>query len=368
MPCGWATWTRPRSYFVTTTRAWELGIGAALALAVEHWRLADLVARYPRPAAVAGWVGLGGILATAVRLPEGAVWPGSWTLVPTLGAAAVLASGLAGTRGPGRLLATAPLVWVGGLSYSLYLWHWPALVLTEWAVGPLSTVQRVVVMVLAVLPAWASLRFVERPIHHSRALGRRVRPALALGAALSAAGALVGVPLAMAPSDFRTTPQAGALPGIGSLGAATLSDPPSADPGSYAATWDWVTPDPERAGEDRPAADVDRCQVDRLTTSPVRCDFGDPQAARTIALVGDSKAMQWLPPAGVGGRPRLAGGHLGQVQLCLRRGQGCPRRSGLPRVRRLEHGRHGTARDPAAARRRHLGLLGSRLGRPVGHP
>ncbi|MEO7070610.1 MAG: SGNH hydrolase domain-containing protein, partial [Nostocoides sp.] len=64
---------------------------------------------------------------------------------------------------------------------------------------------------------------------------------------------------------------------------------------AYAGTWDWVTPDPERAGEDRPAADVDHCQVDRLTTVPVRCDFGDPEAPTTIALVGDSKAMQWLP-------------------------------------------------------------------------
>ncbi|MEO7070790.1 MAG: acyltransferase, partial [Nostocoides sp.] len=260
-----------RSYFVTTTRAWELGVGAALALAVAHSRLPDLVQRHPRLAAVAGWAGLVAILATAYRLPTGAVWPGPWTLLPTLGAAAVLASGLAGPRGPGRLLGTAPMVWIGGLSYSLYLWHWPALVLTEWAVGPLTTPEMAAVMALAVLPAWASLRLIERPIHHSTTLARRVRPVLALGVSLSAAGALVGLPLATATSEFRTTPASGVRPAITSLGAGTMTDPPSTDPAAYAGTWDWVTPDPERAGEDRPAADVDHCQVDRLTTVPVRC-------------------------------------------------------------------------------------------------
>ncbi|HEY3534524.1 MAG TPA: SGNH hydrolase domain-containing protein, partial [Pedococcus sp.] len=54
-------------------------------------------------------------------------------------------------------------------------------------------------------------------------------------------------------------------------------------------------PDPQEAGKDRPRADVDRCQVDRTATEPVRCVFGASQGSSTIALVGDSKAMQWLP-------------------------------------------------------------------------
>src|SRR4029453_10567157 len=58
--------------------------------------------------------------------------------------------------------------------------------------------------------------------------------------------------------------------------------------------WGWLTPDPERAGQDRPGADVDHCQVDEHTDEPVRCDFG-PASPTTVALVGDSKAMQWLP-------------------------------------------------------------------------
>ena len=54
-------------------------------------------------------------------------------------------------------------------------------------------------------------------------------------------------------------------------------------------------PDPLVAGEDRPDADIDRCQVDHGATDPVACTFGDPEGQVTVALVGDSKAMQWLP-------------------------------------------------------------------------
>jgi hypothetical protein len=86
------------------------------------------------------------------------------------------------------------------------------------------------------------------------------------------------------------------MPAIDRLGASTLGSPPSTDPASYAVDdWGWLTPDPQRAGEDRPRADVDRCQVDRPVEEPVACGFGVAGSATTVALVGDSKAMQWLP-------------------------------------------------------------------------
>ena len=117
-----------------------------------------------------------------------------------------------------------------------------------------------------------------------------------LGAALSAAGALAALPLTRASSPFRTTPVTGAVPSVGELGAETLTTPPDPDPAAYAVDdWQWLTPDPQLAGKDRPAADVDRCQVDRLAGTPVPCEFGVVGGPVTVALVGDSKAMQWLP-------------------------------------------------------------------------
>ncbi|GAB3445014.1 SGNH hydrolase domain-containing protein [Phycicoccus ginsengisoli] len=293
-----------RAYFVTTTRAWELGVGAALAVWLhakgERGAAAASGALTPtgrRTAAVAGWVGLAAVLGSASWLPAHAVTPGPWTLVPTLGTAAVLYAGWAGPdAGPVRVLGLAPLVWVGGLSYSLYLWHWPAVVLADWAAGGLDPWLRVLVVAASVLPAWASHRFLEAPVHHSRALATRTRPVLALGLALSAVGALAALPLVRVQSPFRTAPVAGPRPSLDSLGAATLDVPPSSDPSRYAVDdWGWLTPDPQLAGKDRPAADVDHCQVDRRAREPVACVFGDPGGHRTVALVGDSKAMQWLP-------------------------------------------------------------------------
>ncbi|MEP6856265.1 MAG: acyltransferase family protein, partial [Pedococcus sp.] len=314
---GYAVWLGAvdpaRAYFVTTTRAWELGVGAALAVwyAGRHAptrHTAQDTGTSPRVrrgvggvrggvAATIGWAGLVAVLGSACWLPPGAVTPGPWTLVPTLGAAAVLHAGWTGTpAGPVRLLGTAPMVWVGGLSYSLYLWHWPALILGEWAFDGLGGTQQALAVALAVVPAWLSHRFLESPIHHSRALAARTRPVLAMGLALSAVGALASLPLTHAPSPFRTTPVAGPRPAFETLGAATLTSPPSTDPATYAVDdWEWLTPDPQLAGKDRPKADVDRCQVDRLADEPVACEFGVSGGATTVALVGDSKAMQWLP-------------------------------------------------------------------------
>ena len=301
---GYAVWLSAldpaKAYFVTTTRAWELGVGAALAV----WCASREAHPHPAPPrtawarhlpAMVGWLGLAAVLGAAWRLPADAATPGPWTLVPTVGAAAVLWAGGAGA-GPVRVLGTRPMVWVGGLSYSLYLWHWPVLILAEWALQGLTTTQKVLFVLASVVPAWLSHRYLEQPVHHSRALAGNTRRVLALGAALSTAGALAALPLTQAPSPFRTTPVVGIVPAVGELGAATLTTPPDPDPTAYAVEdWAWLTPDPQLAGQDRPAADVDRCQVDRLTSVPVRCEFGVRAGTTTVALVGDSKAMQWLP-------------------------------------------------------------------------
>jgi peptidoglycan/LPS O-acetylase OafA/YrhL len=295
----WHTATVPaHAYFATTTRVWELAVGAGLAV----WT----AGREPagrRLSGFVGWLGLAVIVGAAAFLPAEVAWPGATALLPTLATAAVLWSGWerAGS-GPVRLLGLAPLVWVGALSYSLYLWHWPLAVFAGevWGRGlPVA-----LAVLASALPAWASYRFLEQPIHHSRRLAARTRPTLALGAALSLGGVALGLPLVLAPSPFQTVPASGQVPPVERLGAAVLASPPSADPSDYAVdAWDWLTPDPEHAGQDRPSADVDRCQVDERSEEPVRCEFGTASDT-TIALVGDSKAMQWLPAL-----ERLAAAH-----------------------------------------------------------
>jgi peptidoglycan/LPS O-acetylase OafA/YrhL len=284
-----------RAFFTTTTRLWELGVGALLAV----W----LTGRRPptgpvRGAAGAGWVGLAAIVGVALLLPTDIEWPSGWALLVTLPTALVIWSGWHGAgTGPVRVLGTRPLVWVGGLSYSIYLWHWPAIVLGQWTVhyltgAPAGRWIPALFAAASVGPAWLSWRYVERPVHRGPWLRERPRALLAAGLGLSAVGVLAAVPLLPVRSPFDTTPPGGRMPPFAELGAATVTVGQRAadtgDPG-------WVTPDPQTAGEDRPAADVDRCQVPLPATEPVPCSFGDDDAGVTIALVGDSKAMQWLP-------------------------------------------------------------------------
>jgi peptidoglycan/LPS O-acetylase OafA/YrhL len=296
---GWSVWashaTPAPAFFTTTTRLWELGIGALLAvwLAGRH-----RPARPARGSAVLGWAGLLGVLAVGVLLPTDVDWPGAWALLPTVSTALVIWSGWQGApSGPVRLLGTRPMVWIGGLSYSIYLWHWPAIVLGQWTVNWLtaSTTPAWLVVALAagsLLPAWLSWRYVESPIHHGSWLRDRPRALLAAGLALSAVGVLAALPLLPLRSPFATAPPDGRVPALATLGAATVV------PGRPAAGTDdpgWMTPDPLVPGEDRPDADVDHCQVPVPAGTPVKCTFGDPAGRTTVALVGDSKAMQWLP-------------------------------------------------------------------------
>ena len=260
-------------------------------------------------AAWLGWAGLATIVAAALWLPADAGWPGAWALLPTAGAGAVILAGWNGAAddpaagpdsppadgGPGRLLALAPMVWVGGLSYSLYLWHWPLATFAD-ELWPGGTATR---LGSAAQPrarpgsatGWSSGRCTTRPV-------------LPAAPAAPSRSAWPSRSQACSPA-YRSSPRhrcspprppGGALPPLEQLGASTLGETPSADPAAYAVDdWGWLTPDPERAGEDRPSADVDRCQVDERTSQPVRCEFGVGDGPVTVALVGDSKAMQWLP-------------------------------------------------------------------------
>jgi peptidoglycan/LPS O-acetylase OafA/YrhL len=280
----WLTQDNPeRAYFVTTTRLWELAVGAAVAVALAG-RHAGVPSRTGR--GVAGGLaalGLGLVVGCAVLLPETAWWPGAWALLPTVGTALLIVAGwIAPSHTIGRILGWRPLVVIGGLSYSLYLWHWPVRVLGEWVAGvpgatsAAATPTRVALVAVSVVPAWLGYRLVEQPIHRGTgwpALGRfqAVRPALAMALVLSLSGVVAGLVLLQARSSFATSAAAAA-------------------PGQL-----WATPDPLDPGADRPRADVDRCQVRREVSEAVRCDFGMRDGATTVALVGDSKAMQWLP-------------------------------------------------------------------------
>jgi peptidoglycan/LPS O-acetylase OafA/YrhL len=170
------------SFYGSPTRAWEFGLGTLLVLA------SPFLARLP--VVIAGALGVGGlgaILIGATTIHGTSNYPGLVALVPTLGACAILAAGTAGERGVIRAIGVRPLVWVGDLSYGWYLWHWPFIVFSA-ALWPARAMPASILGAgLSVIPAWASLRYVENPIRSkSRLMGRRL---------LAVAAACVSVPV-----------------------------------------------------------------------------------------------------------------------------------------------------------------------------
>jgi peptidoglycan/LPS O-acetylase OafA/YrhL len=276
------------AFFLTTTRMWELAVGGGVAIAATR------LTRMPRPVALLlGWTGLAVVAVAGVTFSVHTPWPGYAAAVPVLGSAAVIAAGFAaGGTGPVMLLGTRPFQWIGALSYSLYLWHWPLLVAATAHWGNLSLKRGLAVAALSVVPAWVTYRLVENPLRHSRVISRSPRLALSLGANFSLIGVIAGLGLVLA------VPSPTGVGGGGrfALGATTLSENPRNDPaGAPVDEVAFITPDPLHASEDVPELYQDGCQQSFGLSRPVSCVYGREDAPTTVALVGDSKAAQWLP-------------------------------------------------------------------------
>ncbi|MEY4510800.1 MAG: O-acetyltransferase OatA [Pseudomonadota bacterium] len=180
------------TFYLLPTRAWELLIGATIAvrpeLTREHRWTNELLA----------FVGLASILSAALLYTENTAFPGEAALLPCLGAGAVLVSNRQRLTLTGRLLASPALASVGKLSYSLYLWHWPLLVYAGYMVPRLGTGDRVALLLLSAGLAWLTWKYVEQPLrrrsvlthkrHFFAAVGTSVGAGIVVGLALSASG------------------------------------------------------------------------------------------------------------------------------------------------------------------------------------
>jgi peptidoglycan/LPS O-acetylase OafA/YrhL len=176
-----------RAYLGTDTRAWELLLGGAAAMV---WPPGEPVRARRLPAwSVAGVVGLVGV-AVGASTASGPPW---WIWDGGLGAIALCSTLLivGSVRAPGgpvaRVLSLRPVQWLGLISYSLYLWHWPAIVLMTAATTGLTGWQLLVARLAAMLAAsCASFYLVERPLRRADwgALARRLRvPAASMATA-----------------------------------------------------------------------------------------------------------------------------------------------------------------------------------------
>jgi len=152
------------AFFLLPTRAWELLIGSLLSVIMAECSVLR------RPGRIVAMMGLAAILCGAWGYDVGTAFPGENALLPCLGAAAVIYGSADGAVG--KFLSVRPLVFVGRISYSLYLWHWPILVFArKLAIRPLTGFEASLCVLLSVAAAIVSWKYVEQPF-------RTLNPAL----------------------------------------------------------------------------------------------------------------------------------------------------------------------------------------------
>lgn len=276
---------QPTAYFSTFTRLWEFALGGLLAAVLPKLTLTGPVRL------VLGWLGFLAVLSCGAVLQVAAVFPGYAALWPTLGACCIIAAGRTGSPiGADRILASRPLAYVGDISYSLYLWHWPILIVYRAVFHRVEAgfLDGIAILALAFVLSAATQRFVEQPFIRLDRKAANPWPWLAKAATGAAAILLVAGgwygyltkvkhdELA-APLDLRTHPGALAF-----YGPAAMDHIP-------------IRPGPLSVRDDKPVSYDDDCHQSLSSRRAVACVYGNPKGKTSIAIVGGSHALMWLP-------------------------------------------------------------------------
>ena len=276
------------AYFSTGTRAWEFLAGSLLAYL--GWRA---------PVGVRTGVSLAGMVVIAgcgVLMSGQLPFPGAWAAVPVIGTLLVLWAGMPSTA-LGAVYRLKPIQWLGGVSYSLYLWHWPIVILFPFVVGHAATgPQKLVLIGVSVVLAAASKYFVEDPF---LGIKHRYQHAITLGTAWVGVVAVLVVA-----TGFTATARAQARVAASAVLAASVQHRDcfgamSMVPHAKCSPDGMPPVDPTFAKNDAHPVESGTCaggkQLDHIADG-ISCLYGDPDGARSIVVVGDSHARQWVAP------------------------------------------------------------------------
>jgi peptidoglycan/LPS O-acetylase OafA/YrhL len=255
--CVWLTSVNQvMAFYLSPPRAWEFGIGGLLAFVPVHWLTAreNLCKRL-------GAVGLLALVLSGVMIAGSARFPGYIAGIPVLATLATLQAGASAPNSlPVRVLNWRPLQYLGGISYSLYLWHWPVLMMVPKILHDNSAAVRASCVAISVALAAITHAAVENPVRFN--------------------GVLVSRPWL-------------------SLGIAALSM--SIGTSAFAVWWVALNHSAQfrkfsQVRGDTPSFYATGCTADLIGGRPVLCTFGEiANPESTMVLFGDSHAAQWFP-------------------------------------------------------------------------
>jgi peptidoglycan/LPS O-acetylase OafA/YrhL len=240
------------AFYSLPTRAWELGFGALLLFVPEtFWKNRFIP-----------WFGVIGIAIASFRFDENTAFPGINALLPVVSTAVLIGSIAIWPRAFNDLSNNRISQWLGAISYPLYLWHWPALVLPSSALGrPLRIRERLFCIILTIVLAHFTSKYIEQPIRHKKISGKKI---YAFFAATTAASLIAGLVISSTSSSMINVK--------GTNYKFNLVDVMQ-----------------------KPAVYGDNCHSNYGETESGECTYGDLNSATTIVLYGDSHAAQWFP-------------------------------------------------------------------------
>jgi peptidoglycan/LPS O-acetylase OafA/YrhL len=247
----WLTMVAPIwAFYSLPTRAWELSIGALIALL-------PALRRQSRSLSIFGVIAL---LISAFWFNERTSFPGAYALLPVLGTAALLSS-IGSWPKPLNWLATNRIsVWLGKISYPLYLWHWPVLALPiSLLARDLTISERIIALLTTVLLADLTNRYIEDPIRSREVVPRRI---------------------------VMTAITAMAFSILGGIGIANSTTSALLIQGKQVAL---------AKIEAKPIIYENGCHLNYRESISPKCEFGKMKSKRTVVLYGDSHAAQWFP-------------------------------------------------------------------------
>lgn len=324
------------AYYNSFARAWELLLGVLAGALIPY-------IRWPMWLRTAvATLALAAILSCGALIEGVQEFPGPWALVPVGATVALILAGAnrhahPSTNGklpwPNRWLAAGPLVTLGAMAYSLYLWHWPLLIFWLSYTGHrhASVLEGAGILLLSGVLAYLTTRLVEDPLRYRSPAGAGPtpvltipwrkpsagwwkRPTLALGSTV----VLLGVALTATSFTWREHVTVQRASGT-ELAKLSKDD----YPGARALIKHQRVPKLRmrptilEAKKDLPRSTRDGCISTFSNPALINCTYGDPEATRTVALAGGSHAEHWLPALDILGQK-----HHFKVVTYLK--MGCP--------------------------------------------